>query len=92
MAERGSTATGASHTEAPWDRRRDLLDRDARHNTTFTPRAYVIHGSRQPPGFFRGYRLGVDTNRDGIHSTDHALPHGSLARASLGFSTRTWAT
>jgi hypothetical protein len=54
---------------------------------TFPARAYVIYGSRHLPRFFRGYRLGVDTNRDGIRSTVYTLPDASLTRASLAFST-----
>jgi hypothetical protein len=47
--------------------------------------AYVIYGSRSLPRHLVGYRLGVDTNRDGIRSTIYTLP-SELTNASLGFS------
>ena len=53
---------------------------------SFPARAYVIYGSHKLPRRLVGYRLGTDTDRDGIRSTVYALPDPSLTRTSLGFS------
>jgi len=52
----------------------------------FAARAYLIYGSRKLPKRFVGYRLGVDTDRDGIRSTEYTLPSPALTDGSLDFS------
>lgn len=50
-------------------------------------RAYLIYGSRRLPRYFVGYRLGIDTNRDGIRASMYSMPSGALTQEPLGFNT-----